>query len=94
MISITISIVLSDIPRPYPVRPEYTPRQGRIYPFGGLYEIVLVDQWRQTAGPHMVFDEADIFCQINLRDLAAEFAKNKTRKFHYFEIPSRPMQID
>jgi len=47
MILITISIALSDILRPYPLRPEFASHQGRIYPCGGLCAMVLVDQWRR-----------------------------------------------
>jgi len=30
------------------------------------------------------FDEADIFRQINLQDLAVKFSKKKIRKLHHF----------
>ena len=97
MISITISVVLSDIPRLYPLRPEYVPHQGRINPCGSLCAIVLVDHRGPVTPRRQLsrgFDYADIFRQINFQDLAAEFAKKKPRNFHYFEIPSRPMQTD
>jgi len=56
-----------------------------------------MDQWRRAAGPHNHgFDEADIFRQINFRDLAAEFEKKKHESFTtvvtLLWILSRPMQ--
>ena len=54
----------------------------------------MVGQWRHAPVRHMHgFVEADIFRQGNFQNLAAEFAK-KSRKFHYFEIPTGPMQTD
>jgi len=70
----------------YSFRPEYAPHKGRVYPCG-----VLGGSVTPCPGPSQS-DESDIFRQIHFQDLAAEFAKKKTRKFHCFEIPSRSMQ--
>jgi len=42
----------------------------------------------------MMSREAGILCQTNFEDLVTEFPKKKHEKFHYFEMPSRPIQAD
>jgi len=81
IISITISIVLSDIPRPYPFRPEYTPHHGRIFSCEVLCAHSVGGPVTPRRRSSHGFDGADIFLQINLQDLAAEFSKKQHESF-------------